>query len=296
MAKNNVDVELLAGLSIDSSEAEILKAIKIIEKRLKANTNAKIKLNTDIDETVIRNTVEKLQNILKGKELKIETKSSIEAITKEVNAMGDIVTVAKFRGYWLAKITQWFSPQRLSPFAFYKTVGQKAIGKFIEACDGLFQKISNLFRKYEPDGSLPENAVGMTDWNQSDEPNELKDKWSWDGWWQQRNVFDITLYDEMATLYGSWEEDQYEASKEFWKSETSGEASLEFPIIGTAGQILSEAEIEELSNGRQRIIVTSLPYVVNKAKLIENIANLKNKEEIHKKATELANFIEEKLK
>ena len=38
--------------------------------------------------------------------------------------------------------------------------------------------------------------------------------------------------------------------------------------------VRAEAEIEELSNGRQRIIVTSLPYQVNKAKLIENIANL----------------------
>ncbi len=38
--------------------------------------------------------------------------------------------------------------------------------------------------------------------------------------------------------------------------------------------VRAEAEIEELSNGRQKIIVTSLPYQVNKSKLIENIANL----------------------
>ena len=38
--------------------------------------------------------------------------------------------------------------------------------------------------------------------------------------------------------------------------------------------VRAEAEIEELSNGRQKIIVTSLPYQVNKAKLIENTANL----------------------
>ena len=38
--------------------------------------------------------------------------------------------------------------------------------------------------------------------------------------------------------------------------------------------VRAEAEIEEMSNGRQKIIVTSLPYQVNKAKLIENIANL----------------------
>ena len=38
--------------------------------------------------------------------------------------------------------------------------------------------------------------------------------------------------------------------------------------------VRAEAEIEETSNGRKKIIVTSLPYQVNKARLIENIANL----------------------
>ena len=38
--------------------------------------------------------------------------------------------------------------------------------------------------------------------------------------------------------------------------------------------VRAEAEIEEMSTGRQKIIVTSLPYQVNKARLIENIANL----------------------
>ncbi len=36
----------------------------------------------------------------------------------------------------------------------------------------------------------------------------------------------------------------------------------------------AEAEIEEMSGNKQRIVVSSLPYQVNKAKLIENIANL----------------------
>ena len=38
--------------------------------------------------------------------------------------------------------------------------------------------------------------------------------------------------------------------------------------------VRAEAEIEEIENGRQRIIVRSLPYQVNKARLIEYIANL----------------------
>ncbi len=36
----------------------------------------------------------------------------------------------------------------------------------------------------------------------------------------------------------------------------------------------AKAEIEEMDNGKHRIIVTELPYQVNKAKLIEHIANL----------------------
>ncbi len=38
--------------------------------------------------------------------------------------------------------------------------------------------------------------------------------------------------------------------------------------------VRAETEIEEVGNGKQRIIVSSLPYQVNKAKLIENIADL----------------------
>ena len=38
--------------------------------------------------------------------------------------------------------------------------------------------------------------------------------------------------------------------------------------------VRAEAEIEEMSGNKQRIIVSSLPYQVNKAKLIENIATL----------------------
>lgn len=38
--------------------------------------------------------------------------------------------------------------------------------------------------------------------------------------------------------------------------------------------VRAEAEIEEMNNNRQRIIVSSLPYQVNKARLIENISRL----------------------
>ena len=38
--------------------------------------------------------------------------------------------------------------------------------------------------------------------------------------------------------------------------------------------VRAETEIEEMSGNKQRIIVSSLPYQVNKARLIENIANL----------------------
>lgn len=44
--------------------------------------------------------------------------------------------------------------------------------------------------------------------------------------------------------------------------------------------VRAEAEIEEMSGNKQRIVVTSLPYQVNKAKLIENIANLAREKEL----------------
>ena len=36
----------------------------------------------------------------------------------------------------------------------------------------------------------------------------------------------------------------------------------------------ARAEIEERGGGRQRIVVTQIPYQVNKARMIEKIANL----------------------
>ncbi len=42
----------------------------------------------------------------------------------------------------------------------------------------------------------------------------------------------------------------------------------------------AEAEIEEMSNNRQRIIVSSLPYQVNKANLIKNISDLSKERKI----------------
>ena len=44
--------------------------------------------------------------------------------------------------------------------------------------------------------------------------------------------------------------------------------------------VRAEAEIEEMSGNKQRIIVSSLPYQVNKAKLIENIATLAREKRI----------------
>ena len=42
----------------------------------------------------------------------------------------------------------------------------------------------------------------------------------------------------------------------------------------------AEAEIEEMSGNKQRIIITSLPYQVNKAKLVKNISDLTKEKKI----------------
>ena len=96
MANNkDIDISLIAGLDESYSEQEILRVIKIIEKRLRAKQDGRIKLVAEIDENVIKETINKLQTILKSKDLKIDTKDSIQAITKEVNAMADVATMAK---------------------------------------------------------------------------------------------------------------------------------------------------------------------------------------------------------
>ncbi|MBR5596655.1 MAG: phage tail tape measure protein [Lachnospiraceae bacterium] len=98
MAYNSdADIALVAGLDEEYSESEILKVIKIIEKRLRANHDGRIKLIAEIDETVIKDTVNKLQSILKSKDmdLKIDTKNSIQALTREVNALSDVAISAK---------------------------------------------------------------------------------------------------------------------------------------------------------------------------------------------------------
>ena len=55
-----------------------------------------------------------------------------------------------------------------------------------------------------------------------------------------------------------------------------GRAGIRAAYATGRGRIIvrSRAEIEEYGQGRMRIVVTELPYVVNKARLIENIADL----------------------
>lgn len=95
MAYNNADIELLAGLNINSSEAEILRAIKILEQRIRKNSGAKITVDATLDDTALKAAVEKLQNILQGKDLSVDTKNSIKAISEEANAMLEVVSAAK---------------------------------------------------------------------------------------------------------------------------------------------------------------------------------------------------------
>lgn len=67
MADNNADIELLATLDESSSEAEILKAIKILNDRLKKNANAKINLETEFDTKAVEQEIQKLQALLQAK-------------------------------------------------------------------------------------------------------------------------------------------------------------------------------------------------------------------------------------
>lgn len=95
MANNNADIQLLATLDINSSEPDILRAIQILQKRIRNNDKAKLKLEIDIDRTTFNTAISKLQKIIKSKDLTIDTRKSIEALLNESNAMIDVVQSAR---------------------------------------------------------------------------------------------------------------------------------------------------------------------------------------------------------
>ena len=64
---DNGDLKLIATLDENSSEAEILKAIKILNGRLKSNANAKIKLDSELDVKSVQKVIKKLETLLNSK-------------------------------------------------------------------------------------------------------------------------------------------------------------------------------------------------------------------------------------
>ena len=97
---NNGDLELIATLDESSSEAEILKGIKKLNRILKANTNAKIKLDADIDINQIKKELNRLQVLLQTKtqnSANINIKGKIDnkgIITSIKNAMYQAQNIA----------------------------------------------------------------------------------------------------------------------------------------------------------------------------------------------------------
>lgn len=87
MANNNADIELLAALDESSSEAEILKAIKKINRRLKYNANAIIKLYSKLDIQEIQKQLNRLDTLLKSRNSGIDIKGNInnKDITSSIN-------------------------------------------------------------------------------------------------------------------------------------------------------------------------------------------------------------------
>lgn len=91
---DNGDLKLIATLDENSSEAEILKAIKILNGRLKSNANAKIKLDSELDVKSVQKVIKKLETLLNSKNLSVNTKDSIISIQKEAEAMLGVVSSA----------------------------------------------------------------------------------------------------------------------------------------------------------------------------------------------------------
>ena len=93
-SNENIDIELLAGLDVNSSEQEIRNAIKIIQSRIRSADAASIQIDAKLDDRLINSTLNKLHSILKTKEISIDTKNSIIQLQKEANAMMGVVTSA----------------------------------------------------------------------------------------------------------------------------------------------------------------------------------------------------------
>lgn len=85
---------MLAGLDVNASEQEIRRAIAIIRSRLRSGNAASIKIDANFDDKAIKDTLNKLQTILKTKNLSIDTQNSIRQIQKEATAMMDVATSA----------------------------------------------------------------------------------------------------------------------------------------------------------------------------------------------------------
>ena len=90
MGLTNVDIQLLAGLNLQSSEQEILKAIQILQKNLQANQQAKIKLDVQIDQAKLQQIVNTLQQLSKRSDLSTSTQQSITNITKEATQLNEV--------------------------------------------------------------------------------------------------------------------------------------------------------------------------------------------------------------
>lgn len=91
---DNGDLKLIATLDENSSEAEIIKAIQILNGRLKSNANAKIKLDSELDVKSVQKVIKKLETLLNSKNLSVNTKDSILSIQKEAEAMLGVVSSA----------------------------------------------------------------------------------------------------------------------------------------------------------------------------------------------------------
>lgn len=164
----------------------------------------------------------------------------------------DIVTVAQFRSYWYAKINRWFSPIPRSPWSFFKKTGEYNLSILVKRVDATAAVVSGFFNWVRGESNSFIEAVTEA-WDSShnndgltaDDSIETNDR-MWEGWWDEPNVFDQSLYEEVSAIYGNWEEDRYEISKDFWSETTTAEMHVDFPQHGIHNVIYSQAEIEEL--------------------------------------------------
>lgn len=180
----------------------------------------------------------------------------------------DIMSVAQFRAYWFSRMNKWFSPIPRSPYAFIKKASYAGLNAYLTKIDLVVTSIKTFFSWAGGDGEgtiadqFKENWDSIHDNSRlesTDDKTYTNDS-SWEGWWKEPNLFDDSLHDEIAGIFGDWGyeengrlvrkdgqlyQDGLETSKSLWEEQTLADLHVDFPQHGIHCLMFTEEDIEQ---------------------------------------------------